>query len=183
PKGLDKLSTIQETEIIIFLPNQVEILIENSFGNTSIQDHQGKVAVESKYGELKLANLTGEVKINSTFGDLEVSNFSGSMTCDLEHTATKIEGFTGDASVKTNLGDIVFTGIEELLRLKISAEKSDVILQFNKNNVDSYYWDIRSKYGEISFPNSGIEGKKISFGDDGNPAIYVSTDFGKITIK
>ncbi|GAB4249648.1 MAG: hypothetical protein Tsb0034_29010 [Ekhidna sp.] len=183
PNGLEKLSTIQETEIRLFLPRQVAVSVKNSFGNTSAKGLTGKLEIESEYGDLSLQDLSGTLRIESTFGDLKIKNFTGSLTADLEHTATEIAEYAGNAYIKTNLGDMRWSKIRELTRLRINAEKSDISLDFLAPDPEAYYWSLRSKYGEIIFPGGTEEKNKITFGDDQNPPISITTDFGKITIE
>lgn len=183
PTGLEKLSTIQETEIIIFVPQDIELSIKNAFGNTTIKGVKGKVELESEYGEMILDDIHGNVRVNSTFGDLKIERFEGFLTADLQHTASLIDNYSGSAFIKTNLGDINWTTIDILSKLKITAEKSDVNLKFSNLNLSSYYWNLRTKYGEIAFPEGDPKQKSIAFGDDQLPWIDISTDFGKIIIE
>ncbi|MEM6736795.1 MAG: DUF4097 family beta strand repeat-containing protein [Bacteroidota bacterium] len=183
PTGLEKLSTIQETEIKISVPQNIELSIRNAFGNTTIKDVRGKVVLESEYGEMILDDISGNVRVNSTFGDLKIKRFEGFLTADLQHTTSLIEVYSGSAFIKTNLGDINWTEIDTLSKLKITAEKSDVNLKFSDLDLASYYWNLRTKYGEIAFPGEDPKQKKIAFGDDQRPPIDISTDFGKITIE
>ena len=182
PNGLEKLSTIQETEIRMYIPQNINISIKNSFGNTLLKGVDGKVELESKYGELVLNDIIGTAQVNSTFGDLKMKNFKGLLTADLEHTATSIEGFSGNAYIKTNLGDMIWTDIHNIEKLKINAEKSDINLGFSNHNLASYYWQLKTKYGEIDFPEAGGE-KKITYGNNQGAPIEITTDFGKIIIE
>ncbi len=183
PAGLDKLKTVQETEIELHVPTKVELSVTNLFGNTRIKNLTGEIVLESEYGELVLDKISGNIRIESTFGDLFINDFDGTLTGDLEHTTSSINGYSGRAFVKSNLGDMSWTNIYDLTKLKITAEKSDVSLKFKDSDFDSYYWQLKTRFGEIDFPQHQSEERKIIHGDDKNPSIDISSDFGKITIE
>ena len=183
PSGLNKLSTIQETEIKIHVPLKADLSLTSLFGTVSIESVTGNIELESKYGELLLKKVSGAVRLKSTFGDLILTDFSGALTADLEHTATYVDDYMGSAVVKSKLGDQHWTNIGRLTRLKILAEKSNVELKFKNKDLVSYHWQLRTKYGAIVFPLDQSETRKITFGDENNPSIEVSTDYGKITVE
>ena len=183
PAGLEKLSTIQETKIDVLIPEKVTLDLKNAFGNTSIQGLTGKLEIENEYGDLVLEEIEGEALVNSTFGDLKIDTYDGSFTGSLEHTSSDIETFSGTATIKTNLGDLRWKNSGDLRKLKITAEKSDVNLSLEGTVPQTFYWQLKTKYGEIEFPAWNSSDKKITFGSDKNSPIEISTDFGKIVIE
>jgi len=183
PRGLEKLTTIQETEMTIYLPAEVNVTVNNLFGNTTLSDFSGKLEIDSQYGEVRLAKTSGTVRVKSVFGDLFVDDFEGALIADLEHTVSQIDRFSGNAYIKSQLGDVRFVDIEQVTRLKVIAEKSDIRLAFLQWDLNAYYWQLKTKYGEIAFPRQQAEEKKISLGNEKNPTIELFSDFGTITIE
>lgn len=180
PKGLDKLSTIQETVIELRVPSSLLMSVSNKFGSTKVGNVAGIIEIHNEYGELSLESVNGELRVNSNFGDLKMTDFVGVLKGTLQHSKVDIQGFSGSADIRSKLGDMNWSGVNESAELKLSAEQSNV--SFDKTATKAYFWKLRTKYGFIQFP--GMDpGKNLTIGEDELPLIEVSTDFGEITIK
>ena len=186
PRGLDELSTIQETEIQIYVPNNIIIDVKNAFGETDFNNISGQLSIENEYGDVFINDFRGPVDVKSFFGDLKVNAFSGALILDISHTETTISGFSGSAKINTNLGNVSIRNLGEISAFKVIGEKADIGLEVS--DVDQYSWNIRSKYGEIDAPSAmtkgikSIRNAKLEYGNQGLPSIQVTTDFGKIEI-
>ncbi len=186
PRGFDKLSTIQETEIQIYVPKNITLRIKNAFGETELSRISGQISIENEYGDIFINDLNGSVKVKSFFGDLKLNAHSGTLIMDISHTETSISGFSGSARINTNLGNVSVRSLGEISYFKVIGEKADITLKVT--DIDQYFWNVRSKYGEIEAPNKmtkgikSIKNAKVEYGNQGSPNIQVTTDFGKIEI-
>lgn len=186
PRGLDELSTIQETQIQIYVPNNIILMVKNAFGETSVNRVIGEVSIDNEYGDIFISDLSGACTIKSFFGDLQLDTSSGALTLEISHTETSISGLSGSAKITTNLGNVSLRNLGEVSSLKIMGQKADIDLEVH--SIDDYSWHIRSKYGEIEAPSEmtkgirSIKNARLEYGDPTLSNIQVTTDFGKIEI-
>ena len=180
PKGLEKLSTIQETVIELYVPRSLVLHLSNRFGTTVLKEVMGTVEIDNEYGELSLESLNASLELKSTFGDVRLTDFQGSLMGTLQHSNAEIEGFSGDAVLKTKLGDVQWSAFEKVKSLRLNAEQSNV--SFSGTPARGFYWNLKTKFGFIQFPGRD-PGTKLTVGQEELPTIEVTTDFGEITIN
>ncbi|MEO0556127.1 MAG: DUF4097 family beta strand repeat-containing protein [Bacteroidota bacterium] len=186
PRNLDELSTIQETEIQIYVPKNVKLGVKNAFGETRLSEITGQVSIENEYGDIFISNLEGPCRVKSFFGDLKLRTTSGTLTFEISHTETSISGFSGSAKINTNLGNVSIQDLGEVSDIKIDGQKADIDLKVI--DIHRYFWSVRSKYGEIEAPADitkqlkSIKNVKLEYGDRALPNIQITTDFGRIEI-
>jgi len=180
PNELESLSTIQEATIDLMVPKEMDIEIENSLGMISLNSIKGEITIDNKYGDVELVNLRGSVEITNVFGSLTVNKFSGKLLANLEHTSSKVNAFSGTSIFNTNLGDIEWNTQGQVKQLKFELRKSN--LKFSDLDFDSFYWKLRTKYGEIHTPVNQ-NSNKVIYGNNDLPAIEVYSDFGNIIIE
>ena len=180
PSSIEKLSTIQEAVIELMIPRSMNIEVLNSLGKIDLANIRGDFTIDNQYGDVVLTNCVGEVAINNTFGELKLTSIVGVLNADLAHTSTDVSGFSGKGFLKTNLGDVVWRTPGQIDRLRIELEKSDLLL--TGASFEDYYWQLKTKYGEILTPKP-LTGNKITYGKKGSPIIEINSDFGKISIE
>ena len=186
PKGLKELSTIQQTEITVWAPQNLTMAITNSFGEIQIDGYDGQINITSEYTDIQMKNTSGKLTANCNFGDLSLVSFSGELRLNLIHTETSITSLVGKATIETNLGDVAIKELGLGSSLYVSGIKSDITLSVK--NLQDFYWSIRSKYGELKGPTvltskvQSIKNLKVEYGDPSRPQVRINTDFGEIAI-
>lgn len=181
PSNVNTLTTIQEATIELMIPTSMDLQVVNVLGNTTLNEVSGTMEIASQYGNVKLVNCKGKIDIESTYGELDITHFIGDLTAKLEHTSSKVQFFSGSAVLSTNLGDVEWREAGDLSRITMDMRKSD--LEMNGVSFDSYYWKLKTKFGEIITPEEGLTGSKITYGNVDMPLIEITSDFGKITIE
>lgn len=58
----------------VYIPNGMEIKLENKFGNIYMADYQGETTINLSNGDLKANNLEGYVMIDLGFGDASINS-------------------------------------------------------------------------------------------------------------
>lgn len=186
PNELKELKTIQETEMMIFVPKDAILNVENKYGETSLNNLDRELRVVSEYGYTDLSQVNGDITVESNFGDLLISNASGEMKLILHLTKTTIDQFKGVGNVKSNLGDLRIKKPNSSTSLRVNSTKSDVKLELE--SIENFSWYIKSKYGELIAPSTFLrynESKtnvKLEYGAHDKPLLNITTDFGTIEI-
>jgi len=60
-----------QVDFIVFVPKQVSVDAEGSFGDIEVEGIDGKCVLENKNGEIKASNIGGDVDIDNSFGDIK----------------------------------------------------------------------------------------------------------------
>ncbi len=180
PKGLEKLSTIQETVIEVWVPKSLRLEVSNRFGATELFELAGNLTIANEYGDLLLEKLNADLVVNSIFGDMKLTSYSGDLTCTLEHSTFFSDGFMGSATMKTKLGDVEWTGLQNVKTIRLEAQQSNVT--FQGIQTEAYHWKVKTRFGSIQFEGQSAE-KKMEVGSFALPSIDVTTDFGEIIIN
>lgn len=186
PNELKELKTIQETEIQVFVPQNVELTIENKYGETSLDNLDQKLKLISEYGFTQLNKVSGDIELESNFGDLLIDDATGKMKLTLHLTKTTMDRFNGKGYIKSNLGDLKIKNLDQSSTLRINSTKSDV--QLEVTSIENYKWLVKSKYGALKAPstflkyNESNSGVKLDYGTIDKPELNITTDFGEIEI-
>ncbi|MEO9869615.1 DUF4097 family beta strand repeat-containing protein [Ekhidna sp.] len=182
-----ELSTIQETVMEVRIPKGVDLSITNSFGSIELIKLTGKMDIKNDYGDIIINDFNGECIIKGNYGDFKGSNLKGKLFLDTDHVEITLDSFTGTSKINSNLGNVLIKNPYQMKHLEINGEKSDITIE--TRNLKSYLWKIRSKYGSLDVPHSMQEADsdksetKILSGNENQPLIELSTDFGDIMIK
>lgn len=188
-----------QVDFVVYVPKQVSVDAENSFGDIRVESISGKCELDNKNGEIKASDIGGDVEIDNSFGDIEVSNVGGNadiVNRNGEITANKI---SGSAVIESHFGDIEATNIggnakvtNNNGRITVSdiGGRADVNNSFGDINLDKVGGGaaVENKNGRIEAENvSGNVQVKNSFGDIyfksdsiNNGDIYARTKFGDI---
>ena len=180
PGDVEKLSTIQEAIIEVMVPRSINLEIENSLGTIGITDINGFIEIDNEYGDVTITSCSGKISLTNTFGELKLDGFVGTLSADLSHTASQVMNFAGSAVMKTNLGDVEWRESGKIEKVRIELLRSDLSLK--GLSFDEFYWQLKTRYGEIVTPRD-LAGNKINYGNNDFPTIEVSSDFGKIMIE
>lgn len=186
PKDLKELSSIQETEIKVFVPVNAPISIRNKFGLIEAEGLKQAIKIDSEYGDIVLRGISGDTEVTSNFGDLMIDLLKGKLKLSLAHTETEIVRFDGRGSIVSSLGNINIRELGASTSMNINGMKSDVKVQVS--TVHAYRWLIKCKYGKLIAPAEltgkikSIKNIRLEFGVSSKPPLNINTDFGKIEV-
>jgi hypothetical protein len=188
-----------QVDFIVYVPKQVSVNTDSSFGDIRVEGIDGKCVLENKNGEIKASDIGGDVDIDNSFGDIEVSNIggkaditnkNGEITADKISGSAVIESHFGDIEAVNIGGDIKITNNNGQITASDISGKADLSNAFGDINMDNVKGGatVESKNGRIEAENvAGNVQIKNSFGDiyfksvsinDGD--IYAKTKFGSI---
>ncbi|HYF75048.1 MAG TPA: hypothetical protein VD757_00560, partial [Candidatus Nitrosocosmicus sp.] len=188
-----------QVDFIVFVPKQVSVDAEGSFGDIEVEGIDGKCVLENKNGEIKASNIGGDVDIDNSFGDIKVNNVGGKAdiaNMNGEISANKISGSAvleshfGDIEAENISGDVKVTNNNGRITVNDVSGKADVTNSFGDINLDKINGGaaVESKNGRIEAEAVAGNAKiKNSFGDIyfksesiDNGDIYAKTKFGNI---
>ncbi|MHB1393902.1 MAG: LiaI-LiaF-like domain-containing protein [Clostridia bacterium] len=188
-----------QVDFIVYVPKQVSVDADSSFGDIRVEGIDGKCVLENKNGEIKASDIGGDVVIDNSFGDIEVSNVGGKADISNKNGEITADKISGSAVVENHFGDITAIKIGGDLKItnnngRITASdisgKADLGNAFGDINLDKINGGatVENKNGRIEAEDvAGNVQIKNSFGDiyfksasinDGD--IYAKTKFGNI---
>lgn len=178
----------------IQLPSNTPLTIENSFGNTTIDNRTGLTNVHQSFGNLTVGNLKQAGNINVEFGNLSAKSID----------AKKVQ--SSYSNVKINEIEGFFKGnFEFCSALELSISKTLESLNINSSysklllSLPEYFngsFDIKTSFSDLknkspykiideTADKTGPVFDKVYKGNcgDGKSKIVIRDDFGKITIQ
>jgi hypothetical protein len=188
-----------QVDFIVYVPKQVSVVANSSFGDIKVEGIDGKCVLENKNGEIKASDIGGDMDIDNSFGNIEVSNVrgktdiinrNGEITADKVSGSAVIESHFGDIEATNIGGDIKITNNNGRITARDISGKADVENAFGDINLNKVKGGaaVESKNGRIEAEDvAGNVKINNSFGDiyfksasidDGD--IYAKTKFGNI---
>lgn len=188
-----------QIDFTIFVPGEINVDIENSFGDIDVEGIGGNCTIAAKSGEVEASDIRGDVHIDNSFGDIKAEGIKGKAEIIGKNGGIKIKEVAGSAYIKNSFGDIDVAGVDG--DLEAGNSNGDIIVKNikGKAEISGSFGDVnvRKVDSDIKIKNSsgGIEAREIngnasinnSFGDIyfssdniNNSDINAKTDFGDI---
>jgi|GEM_PF-3304071 len=190
PKGVKALNSIQASTFEIWIPLKANLSINNSYGNVTLENKEGKTEINNKYGNITLGDHEGNLNIGSYLGDFVGKNITGHLTIDGNHHKVVVQNFSGELDIRSTLGDLMLHKISTLKTVKIDASKSDITLGVVE--LMQHRIALEVTYGDLLVPVS-LEKYLTKSGTQKNELAYqpqktdgelkIKTSFGKIILK
>lgn len=98
-------------QVVIRLPEQMQVKIETENASVYVQDYQGDVEVSSTAGNITVEQVTGKLTLRSNRGSITVQESSGVVGIAGNYGALTTENVRGDVSMSTIMGNIKFDGL------------------------------------------------------------------------
>jgi hypothetical protein len=143
----------------VWLPADMEVSLENKFGNIYCTNHQGKFTVDLSNGDFKANDLTGESDISVSFGNASI-NYIDRGFVELAYAELSLAS-AGDLKLETKSSEI-------------EIEKADLLdLQSRRDQVT--IGELGSLTGKTSFSYLTIQQVRQS--------LKMQTEYGDLKIK
>ena len=88
------------------IPEDIDLNIENSFGDIDLNGLKGAFNVSNSFGELTAKFLEGEIQLNNKFDKLNADNLKGNPKITNQHGSLKISNVYGDLTANSGFGEI-----------------------------------------------------------------------------
>lgn len=177
----------------VYMPATNKLVIQNSFGSTTIPDYKGSVSVSNKYGTLTAGKMDKLEKLEVEFGKAKLKYLENA-DVTFKYSTINIDNLSGANTI--NMEFCSYSQINltnELTSLKLNDSYSSVHLKPSSGFSASYtvttsYGNFVDKTGQIKRTdtpdeygpdlNKRFEGKTGS----GAAKINISSNFGKVMI-
>jgi hypothetical protein len=152
PEGQAKPQSKLSVRYTIFLPETCPVYLKNHFGSASISNLTNSLRVNSKFSKIDLIDIQGLIEVTTRFGDLIGERLDGRMNVNARRSDVMLHDIKGSYDIQAYYGMVKIFSDDELLDLKVDAEKADVFLY--APNPAMYGYKLTSKQGKINLPKS-----------------------------
>ncbi len=150
-------------DFIIYIPEDVNVDVRNSFGNLRVEG-AGEVKVTNSNGDIVIKNCTKASEIKASFGDIHIVGLSGDANIINNNGNIKVKNAEGSVKANTSFGNVVIDDI-----------KGDAKAVSSNGNIEVYR-TVGNIEGSTSFGNVRVDKESLE-----NAKIRVNTNFGRIT--
>lgn len=189
PSNIIKITSTVRVDYIINLPDHLNIIINNDYGNCELHNLNAFINLNNKYGGIELSNIGGIVSIYSTLCSIRADNLRDEIKFVTMNSNYKLTNMNGNISITNNVGKISIQPGPKLKHLMIKAQHSEI--DFFIKDPDLFNFDLYAKNSKIILGASSFKlpfqqktDNKVLFNSDPNKAmIEVSTSFNNIKMN
>jgi hypothetical protein len=189
PSDVGKITSTVRVEYIINMPNHLNIIINNDYGNCELHNLNAFINLNNKYGSIELSNIGGLVSIYSTLCSIRADNLRDEIKFVTLNSNYELTNMNGNISITNNVGKIRIQPGSKLRHLSIKAEHCEMellIKDFDLFNYDLYTKNAKIILGHHSSKQTVLqksENKLIYYSDPKKAMIEVSTSFNDIKLN
>ncbi|GJM32556.1 MAG: hypothetical protein DHS20C18_15570 [Saprospiraceae bacterium] len=175
----------------IYLPKDCPVYLKNYFGTATVSNLNNRLRINGQFSTIGLENIEGFIDVTTRFGDLLAQHLNGQMKINARRSDITLSDIKGSYDIQAQYGVIKIFSDDDLVDLRIDAEKSDVFL-YNPNPA-LFSYALTANHGNISLPNTlkadlkenTPDIKKVEFRprQELYPSITISVTFGNISVE
>ncbi len=158
--ALFSTNTSTQIDWFVNVPQNMDISINNKFGNIYITDHDGEVKINLSNGDLKANNLSNKLELEVNFGNVNINQIDHAKV-DFSYGEFSLnEGDFLEINSKSGEMDI---GVIRKMELTAKRDKYSIdhLAEIKGQSSFSYitvrndlkYADVKMEYGELNFEN------------------------------
>lgn len=187
PAGVDNILSLISITYNIKLPYKSTVIINNSYGNCSINRFNGYLNMHNDYGNITLNNIDGLARIFSTLSKINASYLWGETEFDTKNSEYILSNINGTISIENSMGNMKVEPGAKLRKLAINSPGGEVTLKIH--DLDKYDFDLQTKYAKVVVYESNHNKfeqqsqNRLTRITGNNPIIQVSTKFNNINIR
>ena len=166
-----------KAKYIIYMPENLKVSIQNSFGKVFVQGKYSQLTIKSEFCVLDLQKAEGNARLETYYGEVHSKNFNGVTTIKSERSELFFQQMSGAYTINAQYGRIEIESVTGLKALNINAKKTEITLKVPLQN---YGFNIESKYGKVSIPDGF---KWLQNADSAKSATYNLSAIAKINIQ
>ena len=147
PANVNKITSTVRVDYLINMPNQLNIIINNDYGNCELHNLNAFINLNNKYGSIELSNIGGLVSIYSTLCSIRADNLRDEIKFVTMNSNYELTNMNGNISITNNVGKIRVQPGLKLRHLSIKAEHSEI--EFFIKDPDLFNFDLFTKNSKI----------------------------------
>ncbi|MBA4853124.1 DUF4097 family beta strand repeat-containing protein [Emticicia sp. BO119] len=166
-----------KTKYTIYLPENLKVTIQNSFGKIFIQGKYSQLTIKSEFCVLDLQKAEGIAKMETYYGVVHSKNFSGVSMIKSERSELFFQQLSGINIINAQYGKIEIESVVNLKSLTINAKKTEINLKIPLQN---HGFNLETRYGKMFLPDGF---KWVQNTDNTKAATYNLSAISKISIQ
>jgi hypothetical protein len=178
-----------KAEFLVMVPENCPVTLSAKYGEANLSNTIGSSEIKLDYSKLTLRDVRGEMSITSTLSDISGIDTNLNLSCKADKADIGFSGASGTYRIENEYGHIRFTPGEQLKKLDIQSNRTDVTVAVR--SFDHFNYNLSSANSELNIPAGGqqkrsvIGGKRVfeQVTDKGKPLIKVSTSSSPLTIR
>lgn len=189
PPDVNKISSTVRVDYLINIPDHLNIIINNEFGNCELHNLSAYINLNNKYGGIQLQNLSGMLSVYSSLCSIRADNLRDEIKFASTNSNFELTNMNGNISITNNVGKIRVQPGPQLKHLSIRAEHCEMELLIkdpDKFNYDLFARNSKIIVGSVSsiWPFQHKSENRILYNPDPKkPMIEVSTSFNNIKLN
>lgn len=189
PQKKKQFTSILEVKYEIYIPNNIEVEIENKYGSIVISNLDVFLRINSEFCDLQLTNISGQAKISTKLCKINATGIFGTFVFDSDNSEFNIKEPEGNINITNNTGKIDIEFGDNLKSLTINSSYSEIICKTDKLINNNYA--LSARYGKIIYPDDIFKKESIKKMNEtefeynagnGKPVVTISTSFNNIKL-
>ncbi len=189
PAGTSKISSKVRVDYTVFVPDEVNLVVNNTYGTCEISNLKTFINLNNKYGEVTMSDVSGLLRIYTTLCHVVADNLGGEISFTGVNSDYKLEDMNGQVNIINSVGKIIINLGRALKGLNINATHSEIELDVGDFSRFNYSLTTRNSsvmlpktVSNLSFVLTSTD-KVVSVFEKGKPLIEVVTSFNNIKLK
>ena len=165
----------------IEIPSDVQLSVENSFGQIDVRDVSGEFSIANGFGSMTAYNLKGETTLKNEFGNINADVINGNANISTGHSSLDIDHINGDLIAEGKFGSITVKNVSGMAKIFGGHGSIECFTVSGKTDITNSFGAVTCKNigGELKVSNSH---STVNVTDIRN-ATSITTSFGKVTAK
>jgi DUF4097 and DUF4098 domain-containing protein YvlB len=172
-------------DLMIQLPEQMEVKVETENASVLTQDFQGDLEVSSTAGDITAERIQGSLTLRSNRGNIMVRESSGDISVVGNYGALTVQNVSGETAVSTIMGNILFGSLikgDDTVRLETDHGSVSVNVSADSAltlQVRSTSGDVTCMLPDMIFSTRTCDGMMHS----GEGSLSIRTVSGAVTLQ
>lgn len=189
PAGTSKISSKVRVDYTVFVPDEVNLVVNNTYGSCEISNLKTFINLNNKYGEIRMSDVSGLLRIYTTLCQVTADNLGGDITFTGVNSDYHLENVNGQVKIMNNVGRMVVNPGRALKGLNINATHSEI--ELGVGDFSRFNYSLTTRNASVMLPaivtNRSFQqkttGKVVTVFEKGKPLIEVVTSFNNIKLK
>ncbi len=147
PPGIDKINSKVNVDYQVFVPENVNLIINNEYGTCSMYNITGYLNINNKYGDILLNKVRGRLNVFANLCDVHMNGFSGNLEIDASNSDITLGDINGSAIIKSKNGTVNFEQGEGLDNLKVTSSYSEINVLIN--DLHRFNYELTARHAKI----------------------------------
>lgn len=170
----------------IKVPANCDIVIDEYFGEISVDETSGKLNIQSEFAPVSLTKISGIISVESNFGDVTANELSGEISFLLTRADLSLTTISGKLAVKAEISEINIEDFQDIETAVVRAIKSGITIPSLKSF--RYLVDLNeadfSPAAWMNLPDNGNGTIKTDNSVPANaPLIEIHLNIGTLNLK